>query len=117
MNQYAKARWLGNQTKHKTRHRGKDRKATFKEILSIIEHEDLRRIFSSYCHGIPSSLKEVKLYLDMLRTKADTLVWRQSLNKESNWGNGETGMWEILRRNIKNKLCSFAMGSKRTSLK
>ena len=43
MNQYKKARWLGNQTKHKTRHRGNDRQAMFKEIFSIIEHEDLEK--------------------------------------------------------------------------
>ena len=45
------------------------------------------------------------------------MINNKSLNKESNWGNGETGMWEILRRNIKNRLCWFVMGSKRKSLK
>ena len=59
--------------------------------------------------GIPSSLKEMKLYLLYgknylcCRDRREGVVgaWmihNKRLNKESNWGNGETGMWEILRK-------------------
>ena len=35
------------------------------------------------------------------------MIHNKRLNKESNWGNGETGMWEILRRNIKDRTKSW----------
>ena len=35
------------------------------------------------------------------------MIHNKRLNKESDWGNGETGMWEILRRNIKNRTKSW----------